>query len=227
MNDTSTTRDGADLRWRRLRATAVFGAGAALAAVVLVTAAPRHVAAADAAPGARPAGNVAMNADADCPPLLRHTFSSLQTGEPRSLCQYKGKVLLVVNTASYCGYTGQYEGLEALYRKYEARGFVVLGFPSNDFKQQEPGSDAQIQEFCRATYDVQFPMFSKISVTGDAMHPLYRMLTSLPVPLGGPVAWNFQKYLVDRSGHVVAKFAPATKPDDPALVSQLEGLLGR
>jgi glutathione peroxidase len=159
------------------------------------------------------------------PDVLSLTMKRLD-GSEQDLAAYKGRVVLLVNTASKCGFTPQYEGLEALYRKYEARGFVVLGFPSNDFKQQEPGSDAQIQEFCRATYDVQFPMFSKISVTGDAMHPLYRMLTSLPVPLGGPVAWNFQKYLVDRSGHVVAKFAPATKPEDPALVSQLEELLG-
>jgi glutathione peroxidase len=162
---------------------------------------------------------------ADGPDVLSLTMKRLD-GSEQDLAAYKGRVVLLVNTASKCGFTPQYEGLEALYRKYEARGFVVLGFPSNDFKQQEPGSDAQIQEFCRATYDVQFPMFSKISVTGDAMHPLYRMLTSLPVPLGGPVAWNFQKYLVDRSGHVVAKFAPATKPEDPALVSQLEELLG-
>jgi glutathione peroxidase len=163
---------------------------------------------------------------ADGPDVLSLTMKRLDGGD-QDLASYKGRVVLIVNTASKCGFTPQYEGLEALYRKYQARGFVVLGFPSNDFKQQEPGSDAQIQEFCRATYDVQFPMFSKISVKGDTMHPLYRMLTSLPAPLGGPVAWNFQKYLVDRSGHVVAKFAPNTTPEDPALVSKLETLLAQ
>ena len=159
------------------------------------------------------------------PDVLTLTMKRLD-GSMQDLSAYKGRVVLIVNTASKCGFTPQYEGLEALYRKYGPQGFVVLGFPSNDFKQQEPGSDAQIQEFCRATYDVQFPMFSKISVKGDAMHPLYRMLTGLPVPLGGPVEWNFQKYLVDRTGHVVAKFPPAMKPDDPRVLAQLEETLG-
>jgi glutathione peroxidase len=160
------------------------------------------------------------------PDVLSLTMKRLD-GSEQDLAAYKGRVVMLVNTASKCGFTPQYAGLEALYRKYESRGFVVLGFPANDFKQQEPGSDAQIAEFCRATYSIEFPMFSKISVTGPEMHPLYRMLTSLPAPIGGPVAWNFQKYLVDRSGQVVAKFPPATKPDDPALVAQLEGLLAQ
>jgi glutathione peroxidase len=163
---------------------------------------------------------------ANSPDVLTLTMKRLD-GSEQDLAAYKGRVVMLVNTASKCGFTPQYEGLEALYRKYQARGFVVLGFPSNDFKQQEPGSDAQIAEFCRATYSIEFPMFSKLSVKGDAMHPLYRMLTSLPAPLGGPVEWNFQKYLVDRSGHVVAKFRPATTPDDPALVAQLEALLAQ
>ena len=158
------------------------------------------------------------------PDVLTLTMKRLD-GSEQTLAAYKGRVVLIVNTASKCGFTPQYEGLEALYRKYEARGFVVLGFPSNDFKQQEPGSDAQIAEFCRATYDVQFPMFSKISVSGASMHPLYQTLTTLPSPIGGPVEWNFQKYLVDREGRVVAKFAPKTRPDDPALVAQIEALL--
>src|SRR5215475_14563447 len=160
------------------------------------------------------------------PDVLTLTMKRLD-GSEQSLAEYHGKVVLIVNTASKCGFTPQYEGLEALYRKYEPRGFVVLGFPSNDFKQQEPGTDAQIAEFCRATYDIQFPMFSKVSVKGDEMAPLYQMLTSLPAPLGGPIAWNFQKYLVDRRGHVVAKFVPGTKPDDPALVAQIEALLAQ
>ena len=222
MNDTSTTRDGADLRWRRLRATAVFGVGAALAAVVLVTAAPRHVAAADAAPGARSAGNVAMNADADCPPLLRHTFSSLQTGEPRSLCQYKGKVLLVVNTASYCGYTGQYEGLEALYRKYKDRGLVVLGFPSNDYGAQEPGTNQEIAEVCRTTYGVQFPMFEKAAGIKVVANPLY---VELIQRTGQAPRWNFHKYLVNRSATKVESFGSAVEPRQPAFVDTLERML--
>jgi glutathione peroxidase len=173
------------------------------------------------------AGLAALAAHAsDAPDVLGFTMKRLDGGE-QSLAEYRGRVVLIVNTASKCGLTPQYEGLEALYEKYRARGFVVLGFPANDFKQQEPGSDAQIAEFCRATYDVRFPMFSKIRVVGPEMHPLYRALTSLPGPLGGPVEWNFQKYLVDRSGRVVAKFAPRTKPDDPALVARLEELLGQ
>ena len=146
-------------------------------------------------------------------------------GSEEKLSDYAGKVVMIVNTASKCGYTPQYEGLEALQRRYGPRGFVVLGFPSNDFKGQEPGSDAEIAQFCRATYAVEFPMFSKIRVTGPEMAPLYRTLTSLPAPLGGPVEWNFQKYLLDRSGRVVAKFPPRTEPDDPGLVAKLEALL--
>jgi glutathione peroxidase len=146
-------------------------------------------------------------------------------GKEQSLSDFAGRVVLIVNTASKCGFTPQYEGLEALQRKYGPRGFVVLGFPSNDFRGQEPGSDAEIAAFCKATYAVGFPMFSKSHVTGPGINPLYRALTSLPAPLGGPVEWNFQKYLVDRQGRVAAKFAPRTPPDDPALVAKLEGLL--
>ena len=109
-----------------------------------------------------------------CPALLRHTFNRLQTGESQTLCQFQGKVLVVVNTASYCGYTKQYEGLEAMYRKYKDRGLVVVGFPSNDFGNQEPGSNKDIAEFCRTTYGVQFPMFEKSSVTRLDSNPLYR-----------------------------------------------------
>jgi glutathione peroxidase len=135
--------------------------------------------------------------------------------------------VLIVNTASKCGLTPQYEGLESLYDTYKDRGFVVLGFPANDFMGQEPGTDAQIAEFCRSQYSIRFPMFSKITVKGDGMHPLYQRLTSQPAPVGGPVTWNFQKYLLDRSGAVVAKFDPRTKPDDPALVGKIEELLAQ
>jgi glutathione peroxidase len=146
-------------------------------------------------------------------------------GTSQNLADYRGQVLLLVNVASKCGLTPQYDGLEKLFDRYRDRGFSVLGFPANDFAGQEPGSDAQIAEFCRSTYGVRFPMFSKISVKGEAQHPLYREITGLPAPLGGEVQWNFQKYLVNRRGEVVAKFDPRTAPDDPALVGQLEALL--
>ena len=146
-------------------------------------------------------------------------------GEKQALAEYRGQVLLMVNVASKCGLTPQYEGLEALHERYRERGFAVLGFPANDFAGQEPGTDAQIAEFCRATYGVEFPMFSKITVKGDGQHPLYQKLTGLPEPIGGEVEWNFQKYLVNRRGEVVARFVPRTAPDDPALVAQLEALL--
>jgi len=146
------------------------------------------------------------------------------SGENETLARYRGQVLLVVNTASRCGYTPQLEGLEALHQRYRARGFSVLGFPSNDFAQ-EPGSDAQIESFCRREYGVTFPMFTKLRVTGANAHPLYAWLAALPAPLGGPVEWNFQKFLVDREGRVAARFAPSVSPSDPALASALERLL--
>ena len=148
-------------------------------------------------------------------------------GSEQSLRDYQGQVLLLVNVASKCGLTPQYDGLEKLYAKYKGKGFSVLGFPANDFMGQEPGTDAQIADFCLSTYGVDFPMFSKITVKGDGKHPLYQELTGMPAPIGGEVAWNFQKYLVDRKGSVVAKFDPRTAPDDPALVAQIEELLAK
>ncbi len=147
-------------------------------------------------------------------------------GTPQALSAYRGQVLLLVNVASRCGFTPQYEGLEALYERYRERGFAVLGFPSNDFAGQEPGANAEIAEFCRSKYGVRFPMFAKIQVKGAAAHPLYRYLTSLPEPIGGEVEWNFQKYLVNRRGEVVAVFPSRTPPADPALVERIEALLG-
>lgn len=159
---------------------------------------------------------------ADCPALLRYDFNRLQTGEPQSLCQFRGKVLLVVNTASYCGYTNQYEGLEALYRRYKGRGFAVVGFPSNDFGGQEPGTNHEIAEFCRLTYGVQFPMFEKSSVTGVASNPLF---TALTASTGVAPKWNFYKYVVDRRGHAAGAFPSETKPNDAKLVHLVERLL--
>ncbi|MBD9477580.1 glutathione peroxidase [Pseudoxanthomonas sp. PXM02] len=133
--------------------------------------------------------------------------------------RYAGQVLLIVNTASKCGYTPQYEGLEALNQRYAAQGFAVLGFPSNDFKGQEPGSEQQIQEFCTLTYGVKFPMFEKVVVTGDNATPLYKTLAQAT---GTAPGWNFHKYLIGRDGRVVANFPSKVAPDDPVVVDAIE-----
>jgi glutathione peroxidase len=158
---------------------------------------------------------------ASCPPLLQHSFKRLQDDKPQPLCQYAGKVLLVVNTASYCGFTPQYEGLEALYAKYGPRGLVVLGFPSNDFAQ-ESGSSAQIAELCFNTYGVKFPMFAKTVVKGAQANPLYAALAQAT---GKAPAWNFHKYLVDRQGKPLAAYASSVQPGDAALVAAIEKAL--
>jgi glutathione peroxidase len=144
---------------------------------------------------------------------------------PTTLGEYKGKVLLVVNTASLCGYTPQYAGLEALYRKYKDQGLVIVGFPANNFAKQEPGTNAEIKTFCKRKYDVTFPMMAKISVGGSDIDPLYQYLTEGPVPTGGPIKWNFTKFLVGKDGTVLARFEPAVTPSDPALVSAVEKAL--
>lgn len=137
------------------------------------------------------------------------------TGEEILLDRYKGKALLIVNTASACGYTPQYAGLEALYKKYQDRGFAVLGFPCNQFGKQEPGSEAEIAAFCKKNYGVTFPMFAKVDVNGDQAHPLFDYLKkSLPGLLGTePIKWNFTKFLIDKEGKPIERFAPATKPE--------------
>jgi glutathione peroxidase len=156
-------------------------------------------------------------------PVLDHSYRRLASQEVVNLRKtYGGNVLLVVNTASKCGFTPQYDGLEALHAKYGARGFAVLGFPSNDFLGQEPGTEKQIQEFCRLTYGVKFPMFEKVHVKGDEATPLYRQLEAAT---GEAPGWNFHKYLIDREGRVVASFGSRTTPDDPKLVARIEELL--
>lgn len=137
-------------------------------------------------------------------------------GVPVSLDTYRGKVLLIVNTASQCGFTPQYKGLQALYEKYAGQGLVVLGFPCNQFGQQEPGSADQIQSFCETRYGVSFPMFDKIDVNGSSAHPLYRFLTQSARGIFGTEAikWNFTKFLVDKNGNVVKRYAPTAKPED-------------
>lgn len=141
-------------------------------------------------------------------------------GQPATLADYKGDVLLIVNVASKCGLTPQYDGLEKLYAEHKAEGFDVLGFPCNQFMGQEPGSEAEIAEFCRLTYGVQFPMFAKLDVNGADRHPLYKALIDAQ-PAEGDIRWNFEKFLVARNGDVVARFAPKTPPEDPTLVSAI------
>lgn len=155
---------------------------------------------------------------------LSFTMERLEGGA-EDLEAYRGKVVLIVNTASKCGLTPQYEDLQKLYDTYKEKGFVVLGFPANNFAGQEPGSNDEIAEFCERNYGVTFPMFSKISVKGDDQHPLYAKLTGAPEPIGGEVQWNFQKYLVDRTGHVVRMFEPRTKPMDEKVTGKVEELL--
>jgi glutathione peroxidase len=157
-----------------------------------------------------------------CPDLLQHRFSGLQSGQSQDLCQYQGKVMLVVNTASYCGNTSQYEGLESLYARYREKGLVVLGFPSNDFGGQEPGSNQEIAKFCRLTYGVQFPMFAKSAVTGPKRNAFFAQLAQRT---GKVPQWNFHKYLIDREGDVVFSFEHHIRPDDPRLVMTLHRLL--
>ncbi|MBC5763618.1 glutathione peroxidase [Ramlibacter albus] len=161
----------------------------------------------------------AASAQKACPATLAHTFPRLQDEKPQSLCQYSGKVALVVNTASYCGFTPQYKGLEALYSKYKDRGLVILGFPSNDFAQ-EKGSNKEIAEFCENTFGVKFPMFAASHVRGGDANPLFKQLEAAT---GTSVKWNFYKYLLDRSGKVVAAYNSTTTPEE--LGPQIEKLL--
>jgi glutathione peroxidase len=148
-------------------------------------------------------------------------------GKPVSLSAFKGKVLLIVNVASKCGFTGQYEGLQKLYTTYSNRNFAVLGFPANDFLGQEPGTEAEIKSFCTLTYGVTFPMFAKILVKGKDMHPLYKFLTSKETnpEFGGAISWNFNKFLIGRDGATVGRFGSRTKPEDKELVEAVDAAL--
>ena len=187
-----------------------LGAAATFSAPATVLA---QTPAAAAQPSARPAS---------CPAVLKHTFNRLQDEAPQDLCQYAGKVVLVVNTASYCGFTKQYKGLEKLYAKYAPRGLVVLGFPSNDFKQED--ADAKkIADLCYNTYGVKFPMFVSTVVSGDKANPLYSELIKAT---GNQPKWNFNKYLIDRNGKVIDYFPSKVAPEDPALVGKIEQALG-
>lgn len=175
-----------------------------------------HQAEAADAPTAKAGSSVA------CPAVLRHTFARLQDDSPQNLCQYAGKVILVVNTASYCGFTKQYEGLEALHARYQDKGLVVLGFPSNDFGEQEPGSAKEIADFCYNTYGVKFPMMAKTVVSGPKRTAFYAALanTTKSAP-----TWNFHKYLIDRRGQVLAHYPSKVTPESVELVGAIDKAL--
>lgn len=156
--------------------------------------------------------------------VLDHNADRI-TGESESLKDYQGKVVMVVNVASRCGFTKQYEQLEAIYREHQDDGFVVLGFPANNFGQQEPGTNEEVMEFCSTTYGVSFPMFAKIDVIGENTHPFYKDLAGQPEPIGGDPEWNFTKFLINRKGEVVYRFDTRTSPDDEKVVGAIRELL--
>jgi glutathione peroxidase len=154
--------------------------------------------------------------------VLEFTLNSID-GKPATLSHYQGKVVMIVNVASKCGYTPQYSALEAIYEKYKDQGFVILGFPANNFGEQEPGTNEEIKTFCSRKYSVTFPMYSKISVKGDDQAPLYAYLTKETGPgITGEIKWNFTKFLVDRDGKVVQRFEPAVTPDSQEVTAAIE-----
>lgn len=178
------------------------------------------IAAADEAPKAGDA-----KPEADPAYVLGFTMNRID-GTPQKLDEYKGKVIMMVNVASQCGLTkSQYPALEKLYASKKDAGFVILGFPANNFGSQEPGTNDEIHSFCTGTYGVEFPMFEKISVKGDDTHELYKRLAKQPAPLGGEPQWNFTKFIIDRSGKVVARFEPKVSPEAPEVVAKIDELL--
>jgi glutathione peroxidase len=193
--------------WRGLRIALVLGLGLALSVKTVQANQEGHLMASRAAS------------------VYDFTMDDID-GKPVNLGQYKGKVLLLVNTASLCGNTPQYADLETMYEHYRDKGFEILAFPANNFGQQEPGTNAEIKGFCLTKYSVSFPLFSKISVKGSDKHPLYQYLTEQS-PFPGEVEWNFQKYLIDRSGTVVGRFHHRTKPSAPEVVVEVERVLNR
>lgn len=171
-------------------------------------------------------GAAAADKEKDVPPVLNHKLKSLD-GKDVDLSQYRGKVILVVNVASKCGLTPQYKALEALYEKHKDAGLVVLGFPCNQFGGQEPGSEQEISEFCTTKYGVKFPMFAKLEVNGAGRHPLYKALIDSPAGGGKDISWNFEKFLVNKKGEVVKRFAPRTKPDAKEVADAIEAELAK
>lgn len=183
------------------------------------------------APATPPSSNPATPTPAEPPKapkdgayVLDYTLNRID-GKPEALSVYQGKVVLIVNVASLCGYTSQYEGLQALYSSKKDDGFVVLGFPANNFGSQEPGKNEEIAKFCMSKFSVTFPMFEKISVLPPDQHPLYKKLAEQPAPIGGDPKWNFTKFLVDRSGKVVARYESRVRPDDAAMAAKIDELL--
>ncbi len=172
------------------------------------------------------AGVCFLAATASAGSVYDYTLNSID-GKAMPLASFKGKVVLIVNVASRCGYTPQYAGLEALYEKYKDQGLVIVGFPANNFMAQEPGTNEEIKTFCKSKYSVTFPMMSKVSVKGDDTTPLYQYLTDKAKnpETGGEIKWNFTKFLVDKDGKVIARFEPATTPSDPKVVSAIESAL--
>ena len=171
------------------------------------------------------AGAILMAASAGAASVYDYTLNSID-GQPTPLASFKGKVVLLVNVASRCGYTPQYTGLEALYEKYKDQGFVIVGFPANNFGAQEPGTNEEIKTFCKSKYSVTFPMMAKVSVKGEDTTPLYQFLTTKAnAATDGEIKWNFTKFLVDKDGNVIARFEPKVTPDDPALVGAVEKAL--
>jgi glutathione peroxidase len=170
----------------------------------------------------------AASQEGTAPTLYDFTVDDID-GKPQSLSVYKGKVVLIVNVASKCGFTYQYEGLEKLYQTYKDKGLVILGFPSNDFLSQEPGSEEQIKNFCTLTYGVSFPMFSKVTVKGKKAHPLYTYLTSKETngQFSGSITWNFNKFLVGTDGKTLARFGSKDEPMSSAMVAAIEAALGK
>ncbi len=200
---------------------------AALAAAALLGAAPAAIrAAADATTTAAATTAASTTKEGAMNTIHQFTMKGID-GKDVALADYKGKVLVVVNVASKCGFTSQYDGLEKLYEKYKERGVVVLGFPANNFMGQEPGTDAEIAQFCSTKFGVSFPMFSKISVKGDDIHPLYQYLTGKATAgeFAGDISWNFNKFVIGRDGRIVARFGSRTKPDAAELVAAIDKAL--
>ena len=189
-----------------------MGLAAVLAFAPAVLAAPVHTA----------------NGDSKVPPVLNYKMKSLD-GKETDLAQYHGKVLLIVNVASKCGNTPQYKALEELYKKYADKGLVVLGVPANEFGHQEPGTNEEIAQFCTSKYNVTFPMLAKVVVKGKGITPLYQYLTSKETDpqFGGPIKWNFTKFLISRDGHIVDRIEPKVKPDTPEVVKAIEAQLAK
>jgi len=181
---------------------------------------------ADTKPAAEPAAKPASTPSADSRFVLGETVKSID-GKDVKLADYTGKVVMIVNVASNCGYTKQYEGLQKLYEQKKDKGFVILGFPANNFNSQEPGTNEEIAKFCESKFSVTFPMFAKISVKGTDQHPLFKKLSNQPAPVGGDPKWNFTKFVIDRDGHAVARFDSSTTPEDKALVAKVDELLAK